>query len=116
MQRIGIYGASRGLGSTLLAAHLYYFLREHGVRCSASSSGFRGGRPLGLARWRCGFNSGTRGDPGSARTPGPALGRRSLQSAPRDRRPAPRPGHLRPLPPVPPPIDKRYTWCCWPKH
>ena len=51
MQRIGIYGAARGLGSTLLAAHLFYFLREHGVRCSASSRGFRGGRPLGLARW-----------------------------------------------------------------
>ena len=51
MQRIGIYGAARGLGSTLLAAHLYFFLREHGVRCSASSSGYRGGRPLGLARW-----------------------------------------------------------------
>ncbi len=51
MQRIGIYGAARGLGSTLLAAHLYYYLREHGVHCGASSHGFRGGRPLGLARW-----------------------------------------------------------------
>lgn len=51
MQRIGIYGATRGLGSTLLAAHLYYYLREHGVHCGASSRGFRGGRPPGLARW-----------------------------------------------------------------
>lgn len=51
MQHIGIYGAARGLGSTLLAAHLYYYLREHGVHCSASSRGFRGGRPLGLTRW-----------------------------------------------------------------
>jgi hypothetical protein len=51
MQHIGIYGAARGLGSTLLAAHLYYYLREHGVHCSASSRGFRGGRPLGLMRW-----------------------------------------------------------------
>ena len=51
MQRIGIYGAARGLGSTLLAAHLYYFLWEHGVRCGASSGGFRGVRPLGLTRW-----------------------------------------------------------------
>jgi hypothetical protein len=51
MHRIGIYGAARGLGSTLLAAHLYYYLREHGVHCGASSHGFRSGRPLGLARW-----------------------------------------------------------------
>jgi hypothetical protein len=51
MQHIGIYGAARGLGSTLLAAHLYYYLREHGVHCSASSRGFRGARPLGLTRW-----------------------------------------------------------------
>jgi len=51
MQHIGIYGAARGLGSTLLAAHLYYYLREHGVACGASSRGFRGGRPLGLMRW-----------------------------------------------------------------
>lgn len=51
MQHIGIYGAARGLGSTLLAAHLYYYLREHGVHCGASSRGFRGGRPLGLTRW-----------------------------------------------------------------
>ena len=51
MQHIGIYGAARGLGSTLLAAHLYYYLREHGVHCSASSRGFRGGRPLGITRW-----------------------------------------------------------------
>lgn len=51
MFRVGIYGAARGLGSTLLAAHLYYYLREHGVDCSASSRGFRGGRPLGLTRW-----------------------------------------------------------------
>ena len=51
MQRIGIYGAARGLGSTLLAAHLYFYLREHGVRCCASSHGFRGGRPPGLTRW-----------------------------------------------------------------
>lgn len=51
-ERIGIYSPARGLGSTLLAAHLFYYLREHGVRCSASSRGFRGGRPLGLTRWR----------------------------------------------------------------
>lgn len=51
MQHIGVYGAARGLGSTLLAAHLYHYLREHGVHCSASSRGFRGGRPLGLTRW-----------------------------------------------------------------
>jgi hypothetical protein len=51
MQHIGIYGADRGFGSTLLAAHLYYYLLEHGVRCGASSRGFRGGRPLGLTRW-----------------------------------------------------------------
>ena len=51
MQHIGIYGAARGLGSTLLAAHLYHYLREHGVHCSASSRGFRSGRPLGLTRW-----------------------------------------------------------------
>jgi len=51
MQHIGIYGAARGLGSTLLAAHLYYYLREHGVSCGASSHGFRGGRPPGLTRW-----------------------------------------------------------------
>lgn len=51
MQDIGIYGAARGLGSTLLAAHLYYYLREHGVDCGAASRGFRGGRPLGLTRW-----------------------------------------------------------------
>ena len=50
--RIGIYSPARGLGSTLLAAHLFYYLREHGVRCSASSHGFRGERPLGLTRWR----------------------------------------------------------------
>ena len=50
-ERIGIYSPGRGLGSTLLAAHLFYYLREHGVRCSASSHGFRGERPLGLARW-----------------------------------------------------------------
>jgi len=51
MQHVGIYGAARGLGSTLLAAHLYYYLREHGVHCGAASHGFRGGRPLGLTRW-----------------------------------------------------------------
>ncbi len=51
MHHIGIYGAGRGLGSTLLAAHLYYYLREHGVHCGASSRGFRSGRPLGLTRW-----------------------------------------------------------------
>jgi hypothetical protein len=51
MDRIGIYGAARGFGSTLLAAHLYYYFREHGVHCGASSHGFRGGRPLGLERW-----------------------------------------------------------------
>lgn len=52
MNRIGIYSPARGLGSTLLAAHLYYYLREHGVRCCAQSHGFRGERPLGLARWQ----------------------------------------------------------------
>ncbi|MBL9104030.1 MAG: hypothetical protein JNL82_24005 [Myxococcales bacterium] len=51
MHHTGIYGAARGLGSTLLAAHLYYYLREHGVYCGAASRGFRGGRPLGLTRW-----------------------------------------------------------------
>ncbi len=51
MQHIGIYGAARGFGSTLLAAHLYYYLLEHGVRCGVSSRGFRSGRPLGLTRW-----------------------------------------------------------------
>lgn len=51
VHRIGIYGAARGLGSTLLAAHLYYYLREHGVRCCAASRGFRSGRVLGLMRW-----------------------------------------------------------------
>lgn len=51
MQLIGVYGSERGLGGTLLAAHLYYYLREHGVRCCASSRGFRSGRPPGLARW-----------------------------------------------------------------
>jgi len=51
MQRIGIYGAARGFGSTLLTAHLYYYIREHGVHCGASSHGFRGGRPPGLERW-----------------------------------------------------------------
>jgi hypothetical protein len=51
MQHIGIYGADRGFGSTLLAAHLYYYLREHGVHCGAASRGFRDGRPLGLTRW-----------------------------------------------------------------
>ena len=50
--RIGIYSPARSLRGTLLAAHLFYYLREHGVRCSASSHGFRGERPLGLTRWR----------------------------------------------------------------
>lgn len=52
MNLIGIYSPARGLGSTLIAAHLHYYLREHGVRCCASSHGFRGERPLGLARWQ----------------------------------------------------------------
>ena len=52
MIQIGIYSTARGLGSTLLAAHLYYYLREHGVRCSARSHGFQGERPLGLSRWQ----------------------------------------------------------------
>ncbi len=51
MHRIGIYSAARGLGSTLLTAHLYYYLREHGIRACARSHGFRGERPLGLSRW-----------------------------------------------------------------
>lgn len=51
MHTIGIYSPARGLGSTLIAAHLYYYLREYGVRCSGESHGFRGERPLGLSRW-----------------------------------------------------------------
>ena len=52
MKRIGIYSPARGLGSTLIAAHLHYYLREHGVRSCASSEGIHGERPPGLSRWQ----------------------------------------------------------------
>jgi hypothetical protein len=52
MDRIALYSPARQVGRTVLAAHLFYFLQEHGVRCCASDEPSWAERPLELAaRW-----------------------------------------------------------------
>lgn len=52
MDRIGIFSPRRRVGTTLLAAHLFHYLREHGVHCCGSDEKDQCDRPAELAtRW-----------------------------------------------------------------